>query len=129
MAIIITRLDKAKLDVMLKQPEGEVGRWLAKRAELIALAARAQVGRRTGRLASSIHIRHSRTVYGQSIKIGSDLHYALLHHEGTRPHLIVGRDGPLRFSAKGRIVYTHAVRHPGTKPNRYLSDNLRLIRT
>jgi hypothetical protein len=129
MAAIITHLDRAKLDVMLKQPEGEVGRWLGKRAELIANAARAQVGKRTGRLASSIHIRHSRTVYGQSIKIGSSLHYALLHHEGTRPHLITGRNGPLRFSAKGRVVYTHTVIHPGTKPNRYLSDNLRLLRT
>jgi hypothetical protein len=129
MAVIITRLDRTQLDFMTKHPEGEVGRWLGKRAELIAIAARAQVGRRTGRLASSIHIRYSRTVYGQSIKIGSDLHYALLHHEGTRPHLITGRNGPLRFSVKGRIVYTHAVIHPGTKPNRYLTDNLRLIRT
>ena len=34
----------------------------------------------------------------------------------------------LRFSSRGRIVYTRVVRHPGTKPNKYLADNLYLIR-
>ena len=122
--------NKPAMDEMLKSPSGMVGRYLAERARRIVIAAKMQAGMKTGRLKNSIHMRHMRGgPAGQYLMVGSNLHYALLHHEGTKPHLIVpNRSTVLRFSSGGRVIYTHAVRHPGTRPNRYLTDNLYLIR-
>lgn len=120
---------KAELDFMLNNPSGEVGRYLARKGRIVQAAARAQVGVRTGALRASIHMRHLRDSRGQYVKIGSALNYALLHHEGSKPHLIVpNRATILKFATRGRVVYAHAVMHPGTKANRYLTDNLKLVK-
>lgn len=117
------------LDKFLNSPTGPVGRYLYGRGLRVLIAARAQVGVKTGRLKASLHMEHSRRGPGQQVKIGSPLNYALIHHEGARPHIIVPRRAEtLRFSARGRIVYTRVVRHPGSRPNKYLTDNLYLIR-
>jgi hypothetical protein len=120
---------KPAMDEMLKSPTGMVGRHLAERARRIVIAAKMQAGVKTGKLKASIHMRHLRGgAAGQYVMVGSNLHYALLHHEGTKPHIIVpNRASVLRFSSGGRVIYTHAVRHPGTRPNRYLTDNLYLV--
>jgi hypothetical protein len=116
------------LDRLLNDPDGDVGRHLAKKGRLIQAAAKGQVGVRTGALRSSIHMRHLRDARGQYVKIGSSLNYALMHHEGTRPHLIFPtRSRVLRFVTRGRLVFTHLVRHPGTRANKYLTDNLKLV--
>ena len=86
MATVVFR--KAELDFLLNSPEGDVGKYLAKKGRLITAAAKAQVGVRTGALRSSIHMRHLRDSRGQYVKIGSNLDYALLHHQGTKPHVI-----------------------------------------
>lgn len=123
------KLDHAALDFTLNNPAGMVGRHLARRGRIIVAAAKRQVGVDTASLRASITMTHSRVALGQQIKIGSTNKIAYLHHEGSRPHLITARDhGMLRFSAGGRMIYTHQVRHPGTRPNRYLSDNLILVR-
>lgn len=120
---------KAELDFMLNNPSGDVGRYLARKGRIVQAAARAQVGVRTGALRASIHMRHLRDSRGQYVKIGSALNYALLHHEGSKPHLIVpNRATILKFATRGRVVYAHAVMHPGTKANRYLTDNLKLVK-
>jgi len=68
---------------------------------------------------------HKTARYGQELKIGSGSKIAYLHHEGTRPHLIKPKNAPaLVFMSKGRVIRTQLVRHPGTKPNKYLSDQL-----
>jgi len=114
------------LDRYLNAPRGEVGKYLRRRGLLILAAAKAQVGVRTGALRASIHMRHLRDTRGQFVRIGSPLPYARAHHEGTRPHLIRPRTAQiLVFRTRGQVVYTHLVRHPGTRPNRYLTDNLR----
>jgi hypothetical protein len=116
------------LDRLLNHPDGDVGRHLAKKGRLIKAAAKGQVGVRTGALRSSIHMRHLRDARGQYVKIGSSLSYALMHHEGTRPHLIFPtRSRVLRFVTRGRLVFTHLARHPGTRANKFLTDNLKLI--
>lgn len=116
------------LDVLLKQPQGEVGRWLRKRGTMIQSAAKAQAGIKTGALKASIKLIHERTVFGQMLTIGSPLSYALVHHEGSRPHVITPKNAKmLRFTSKGRVVYARTVLHPGTRPNRYLADNLYMI--
>ena len=109
--------------------DGPVGRYLIRQGRLIEAAARRQVGVRTGALRASIHLRHYADPRGQYVRIGSDLSYARLHHEGSKPHLIVPKQkgGLLKFQTKGQTVFTHMVRHPGTRPNRYLTDNMRRI--
>lgn len=120
---------KKTLDFYLNEPFGPVGRDLHQRGRRIERAAKAQVGVKTGRLKASIHMRQERSVGGQKVTIGSPLSYALMHHEGTKPHIITpDRAQVLRFTSGGRVIYTRAVRHPGTKPNRYLTDNLYLAR-
>ncbi len=112
-------------DYMLNHPGGMVGRYIFMKGVKIMMAAKGQVGVSSGRLLRSIHVRHLRDSRGQFVRVGSDLSYAAIHHEGARPHIIVAnRAQALRFSSGGRIVYTRKVNHPGTRPNKYLSDNL-----
>lgn len=123
------RFDETVLRTMLTSNRGMVGLRLRLLGRRILAAAKRQVGVRSGALRASLHMRHFRDPRGQFIKIGSSLDYARLHHEGTRPHLILPRKRQiLRFYSRGQVVRTHMVKHPGTKPNRYLTDNLRLIR-
>lgn len=117
------------LDHVLNGRDGEVGDYLRKRGRLIVLAAKRQVGVDTGALKKSIHMNHFRDGLGQYLWIGSEDPIAWAHHEGTRPHVIRPVNHQLlRFSSGGRIIYTRKVNHPGTKPNRYLADNLILVR-
>lgn len=121
------KIYKGELNHFLNDPSGEVGDYLKGRGRVILLAAEGQVGVDTGQLKSSLYMIHSRNGLGQFVKIGSNNDIALIHHEGTRPHMITPRDQThLRFSKGGRMVYSRAVMHPGTQPNRYLSDNLYL---
>jgi hypothetical protein len=115
------------LDYLLKNPLGPVGRSLSKRGLRVASAAKRQVGVDTGALRRSISTSHKRDVRGQFVKVGSPLNYALMHHEGTKPHIITpNRSQYLVFTVGKRVIYATSVRHPGTKPNRYLTDNLYL---
>lgn len=125
---IKVEIDNAKLRYILNAPAGPVGREMRKRAEVARAFARMKVGKRTGALAMSLYIEQSAALGGQKLTIGSNLPYALYHHEGTRPHMIHARGGEvLRFSSRGRVVYSRMVMHPGTKPNRYLADAIPLI--
>jgi hypothetical protein len=117
------------LDYVLDNPQGDVGKYLKKRGRFIVAAAKRQVGVDTGRLQQSIYYTHLRDSRSQYLWIGSNEPHALMHHEGTRPHTIVPREAPiLRFTSGSRIIYTRHVEHPGTRPNRYLSDQLYLVR-
>jgi hypothetical protein len=120
---------EAALELFLNEPRGAVGRYLNKRGLLIMAAAKRQVGVKTGALRASIRLMHDRDALGQKIKIGSSLPHAYIHHQGTKPHLITPKDtGLIRFSSKGRVVYSRQIMHPGTKPNKYLSDQLWIVK-
>lgn len=120
--------DNAQLDFLLKQRAGAVGRDLEDRASRVMWAAKAQSGLRTGALRLSIHMIHKREATGQAFHVGSPLNYALAHHEGSRPHVIVAKPpGKLKFTKKGATIFAHAVVHPGTRPNKFLTDNLVLV--
>ena len=124
------RLNRAGVEYTVNSQEGPVGRYLHRKGKLMVLGARKMVGVESGRLQRSIHDRMSRTPYGQTRILGTrGVPYALSHHEGTRPHLITPkRAQALRFTAGGRVVYARSVMHPGTKPNKYLSTQLELVR-
>jgi hypothetical protein len=114
---------------LLKDPTGVVGRYMFERGLKIMAAAKVKVGKTTGALAASINISQEPTTTGQKMTIGSPLRYAFYHHEGTRPHLIRADSGGfLRFSSRGRIVYSRQIMHPGTRPNRYLTSFLYMVR-
>jgi hypothetical protein len=62
--------------------------------------------------------------------VGSSHPIALIHHEGTKPHEIIPRRAavlafPAAWAENG-VAFAMIVFHPGTKPNRYLTDNLHL---
>jgi hypothetical protein len=114
-------------DYMLNGAGGMVDNSMRRRALTVQSAARRQAGRRTGILQKSIHSRRSRDTFGPYWYVGSTISYAYMHHEGTRPHVIMRNGGgKLRFATSGGIVFSPMVKHPGTKPNRYLKDNLYL---
>lgn len=118
-------LNKLAYDQYTQDPDGDVGRFLRRKAVKLQGLARKQVGVRTGRLRKSINYRVVNSGGGLVAIVGSNNRIALMHHNGTRPHIIRPRRAQtLRFYSHGRIVYSKLVHHPGTKPNRYLTDNL-----
>jgi hypothetical protein len=123
-------LNKAAYDQLTTSPRGDVGNYLRKRAIKLQGLARRQVGVRTGTLKKSIRYQVVRDGKGLVATVGANNRIALMHHNGTKPHIILPRRAQtLRFYSHGRIVYSKMVFHPGTKPNRYLTDNLsRVIR-
>jgi hypothetical protein len=120
------KINEIELERLLNSENGPVGRMLLDRANRVRVAAVAQAGKRTGALKASIQVRkRGRYARGQYIQVGSNLPYARLHHEGTKPHIITPTKRRfLRFFSKGVLVYTSMVMHPGTRKNRYLTDNL-----
>jgi hypothetical protein len=119
-------LYEEELRKYLNTPSGDLWTYLEIRGDLAVAGARAMVGVRTGRLKASIHKKHLGNVTGQYLWIGSNLHYAYAHHEGTKPHIIRPKnDQKLVFRGRSRaIVHTAVVRHPGTRPNPYLRAQL-----
>lgn len=120
-------LDTKGMRDLLISDDGEVMSDLKRRGRLILMASKRQVGVDTGELKESGHLETHRRWGNPEVWVEYDNEIALLHHEGTRPHAIEAR-GPkmLRYSSRGRIAYARRVEHPGTEPNRYLSDNLYL---
>ena len=120
-------LYKPVLQVELRSRSGMVGRFMSRVGNRVAQRARRQVGVKTGRLRASIRFSHVKLAGEAAVKIGAYTPYARMHHDGTRAHIITPNKpgGSLVFMKGSRIVRTPIVRHPGTKPNRYLTDQLR----
>jgi hypothetical protein len=104
-----------------------VGRRLHTLGTRIVASAKRQVGVKTGKLQRSIHMAHYSSGRKQHIRIGSNMPYALLHHQGTKPHVILPKPPrtTLVFTKGARIIHSSVVMHPGTKANRYLTDPMR----
>lgn len=120
-------LYKPIVNFELRNMYGTVGRYIRKVGQRVARRARAQVGVRTGLLKASIQMKVIRRRGEVAVKIGGYTDYALLHHQGSRPHVITPtKPGTqLVFMRGTRLIRTPMVMHPGTKPNRYLTDQLR----
>ena len=120
------RLDRAQLNRQMTNASRaelrEASRQVVNRAKVLAPV-------RTGRLRSSIRAEPPRifSLRG-SVTVGSDLEYAAMVNDGTRPHVIRPRAKQvLRFQVGGRTVFAKVVNHPGTKPNPFLDRALREV--
>ena len=83
----------------------------------------------TGRLRASIQgeARRTWTLRPQFI-VFSNVDYAPMVNDGTRPHVIRPRNArALRFEVGGRIVYARYVMHPGTRARPFLDRALREV--
>lgn len=110
---------------LLHSPSGPVGRHLLKMGNKLQRLAKRSVGKKTHALERSISVQLTMASTGLMVRVGSDNRIALIHHEGTRPHVILPRYArALRFTSHGHVVYAARVNHPGTRANRYLSDHL-----
>lgn len=117
--------DPAGWEQLTRGRDDIIARDLAKRGERLRLMAMRQAGKKTGKLAGSMRSNVSVDFRGIKVEVGSNVKHALMHHNGTRPHIIVPkRARALRFMQRGRIRYAQRVLHPGTRANRYLTDNL-----
>lgn len=112
-------------DQMVRGPQGPVARTLLQRGRRLTTLARHQAGFHSGKLYRSMHYQLMPYRGSLQVQVGSDVKYALMHHQGTRPHHIFPKRAKmLRFARYGRINYRLHVYHPGTRPNRFLTDNL-----
>ena len=112
-------------DELLRGKTGPVFQYIEKISRQLELLAKAQVGKKTGALQSSIKSQVNIGSTGVVGLIVADNKIAMMHHNGTRAHIITPKVAQtLRFPSRGRMVYTKLVHHPGTKPNRVLTDNL-----
>jgi hypothetical protein len=120
-------LFKPIIQFELRGKYGMVDRHLHKIGNRIQQRAKRQVKVKTGKLRASIRMRHETQRGERAVRVGAYTRYALMHHRGTRPHIITPNKpgGNLVFMRGSRIVYTKIVNHPGTRPNRYLTDQLR----
>ncbi|UVG35128.1 hypothetical protein SEA_CECE_77 [Microbacterium phage Cece] len=124
-----TRINNSGMSYTLFSHTGPVGRHLHGVGRRIVRAAQAQVGKDTLQLMHSIRYDVDMARGRPTLTVSANDPIAYIHHEGTRPHAIQARNGQaMRFSSTGRIVYARTVMHPGTPPNRYLSDNLYLAK-
>lgn len=114
---------------ILRQKGGMVDQHIHNLAQQVHSRAVQKVGVDTGNLRASITLSSITSTGGMpAYRVGSDNKIARLHHDGSRPHLIEAKKGSvLRFGKYGTIVYRKKVFHPGTSPNRYLTDPLRAV--
>lgn len=136
-------MDPAAVAQLMRSPRGPVMREMLRDGQRVKEEAQRRVGvyqpppagprraRAPGTLRDSIVTRLVSDGANAIVEVGSEDEIALLHHEGTVPHPIVPRNKPrlVFWSAKaGKVVIAKRVHHPGTKPNRYLTDSLSVIR-
>lgn len=121
----VVTIRDAAFEKVFNSPTGPVGKHMKRKARLHVNLSRRLVGKSTGQTMRSIHYRHSRTVRGQFVEISANSENAYRHHEGTRPHVIdAGPGRVLQFRQNGRTIYARYVLHPGTRPNRFLTNAL-----
>lgn len=120
------RLDRANLNRTFRaqgRREGDAAaRQVVNRARVLAPV-------RTGRLRASIRSER-RGFFGLRLRwtVGSDVEYASMVNDGTRPHIIRPvRKQALKFRIGGRTVFATVVHHPGTRPRPFLDRALREV--
>lgn len=119
-------VSRARLLVFFADPRGPTRMMIDRAATRVQAGAIVQVGKRTRRLERSI-VKNPGWRNGEyTVRIVADQPYSLYHHQGTVPHWIrpVRRKMLRYLGPGGQFVFARQVRHPGTAPNRFLTDNL-----
>lgn len=120
--------DKVAIKNLLRGPDGMVAKHFHSMGRRATAMAKRQVGVDTGALKASIGYSVRASGGPIMVRIGSANRIALLHHEGSVPHIIRPvKSQTLRFKTHGKIVYAKIVHHPGTKPNPYLTTSMRAV--
>lgn len=122
-------LDEQGIYETVQAPNSPVVHHLEALGQAVRQLARRQAKKSSGLLSRSIEMStDTRGPTAPVVEVGSQLRYAFMHHEGTRPHVILPKHGGyLRFMSRGKVVYARRVYHPGTRPNHYLTDPLRTV--
>ena len=83
----------------------------------------------TGRLRASIQGDYRRTwTLRPQFTVFSDVEYASMVNDGTRPHVIRPKNASvLRFQVGARVVYARVVHHPGTRARPFLDRAVREV--
>ena len=123
-----SEINHEKLQTMMHDPSSMFGRHMERMGVKLRMLAMMQAGMKTGQTRALMFSRVSGGAGGMVLTVGSNGEAALYHHQGTKSHLILPKYAKtLRFKVNGRIVYAKVVHHPGTRPNRYLTDNMRKV--
>jgi hypothetical protein len=127
-------IDGAKLARVMSSPNGPAMRQAIIAAERVEERAKELVGYDDSpdRDAGRPHLRDTIVKRltdsggaGVTVQVGSESPIAVFHHEGTEPHMIHGDPLLVFFWPKaGRVVAFPRVNHPGTRPNRFLTNAL-----
>lgn len=121
-------IDSRGVAELFNDPRGDVYKHMERQARAVVVVAKRQVGKKTRALERSIGYRMVRAANGVFFEVTATNRIALLHHEGSRPHIITPHaQRVLRFRSGGRVVYARQVAHPGTRPNPYLVTALREV--
>jgi hypothetical protein len=117
------RINRTRLERILRLPGGMVERNLRKRARRVEARARELA---PGTMKLGITSRIEGRGRDLSAVITSSHPATLYVVNGTRPHQIRPvRAQSLRFTVGGRAVFAKLVNHPGTKPDNFLEKALR----
>lgn len=127
--------NEANLRYMTQSWDGPTGKYIATRAERLAMIARADVGVRSGALKSAIGVHRGHNGNELQARVGANVHagdgrrgYSFWHHEGTLPHTIRAKNAKaLHFFMGGQEMYRASVHHPGFKGNPYLTQHLKEV--
>lgn len=110
--------------------EQDITRELTRRMSRVQMGARFRVRVRSGKLISTVRKHPGVTVATQYVDVlagGRGANYALVEHDGSRPHIIrARRRKALRIPVAGGVIFRHQVRHPGTTGTFFLTRSLPL---
>lgn len=117
-------IDRGSLSVVLARATDTA---LTKAAIRVQNEARRNCPVDTGTLRRSITFSLvGSTPQTRTARVGSNVEYALMVENGTRPHVIrPKRTRALKFQIGGRTIYAKRVNHPGTRATNFLKDALR----
>jgi phage gpG-like protein len=127
----VVRTYDAALAALLRGPSGQTAQDLARLGVRVTNAAKlnatGQPRVRTGRLRSSIAWRLGADARGLYVEVGSNVSYARVMELGSPPHEIRPRNKKA-LAWPGGAHPVKRVRHPGTRPYRYLARAIRAAR-
>lgn len=142
------RLDRRAVEAYLRGSTGPVAADLLRRGRQVEAEAKRLCPVDTNRLRSSIGHQLITDGGALSVRVGTNVDYALFVHEGTRPHIIrprtkkalafvwpnapgniaAGRPKRSKRGKSGPFVVLAYVQHPGTRARPFLVDALARFR-